>query len=383
MRVLILTDGIFPFVIGGMQKHTHYMAKFFLQKGVDLTIYHGLVDKDIPENMHEQLEQQVNSSHVGKLASKCFKFPRIKLKVPGHYVLESYLYSKLLYKELIKEEPFDFIYVKGFSGWYSILHKQKLPKIGVQFHGLEMFQPASSFGDLLAKFSLRLPVRYNLKHADYIFSYGGKIKKLHLELGCAESKIKIQHGGIDNSLLIAEDKIENKHDRRHFLFIGRNERRKGYTELKAAILRIIEKYDFRFSFIGDINPADQIVSDKIVYYGTISDVKKYYQIIDQHDVIVVPSISEGLPTVIIESMARGLTVIATNVGAVEGAVNSENGFLIEAGNIDHIEKSLIKVIEMPEQDLLNKKRKALKMITDHFNWEKLSDDLLNFIKMVK
>lgn len=383
MRILILTDGIFPFVIGGMQKHAYYMAKYFLKKGVDLTVYHCVVDSEVPDNAESELAKYLEVKEKSMLSSKCFKFPRLKIKIPGHYVLESYLYSKLLYNELIKEKQFDFIYVKGFSGWYSLNNKQDLPKIGIQFHGLEMFQKSSSLVDYLGKLILKIPAKYNLKKADYIFSYGGKIKKMHLDLGCNESKIKIQHGGIDNSLFISKNEIVNKVGKRRFLFIGRNERRKGYRELKEALTKIIDNYDFHFSFIGDIELKDQIISDKIYYYGTISDIKTYYEIIDQHDVIVVPSISEGFPTVIIEAMARGLSPLASNVGAVKGVVNNANGFLVEAGNVSEIVDNLIKIIGMTDSDLLTKKYNSLEMIKDNFNWEKLSDDLLNFIESVK
>lgn len=383
MRILILTDGIFPFVIGGMQKHAYYMSKYFLKKNVDLTIYHCVVDKEIPDNNEEELAKYLEVDEKSLLSSKCFRFPRVKYKFPGHYVLESYLYSKILYNELINEKPFDFIYVKGFSGWYTLNNKKDLPKIGVQFHGLEMFQSASSFKDYLGKLILKVPVKHNLKKADYVFSYGGKIKKMHLEIGCAENKVKIQHGGIDNSLLIPENEIVNKSGFRRFLFIGRNERRKGYHELKQALNQIKDHYDFQFSFIGDIEQNDRIISNKIKYYGTISDLNIYYNLINQHDVIVVPSISEGLPTVIIESMARGLIPVATDVGAVQGIVNNTNGFLIEAGNVEQIVKSLIKIMEMPDTDLLTRKQNALKMVKDNFNWEKLSDELLNFIASVK
>ena len=181
MRILILTDGIYPFVIGGMQKHTYYMAKYFLQNGIDLTIYHCVVDKEIPENCEIKLAEFLDVKQNNLFSSKCFKFPRLKMKIPGHYVFESYLYSKLLYNELIKEKSFDFIYIKGFSGWYTLNHKNGLPKTGIQFHGLEMFQQASSFQEYLAKLILRIPVKYNLKNADYVFSYGGKIKEMHLK----------------------------------------------------------------------------------------------------------------------------------------------------------------------------------------------------------
>ena len=82
-------------------------------------------------------------------------------------------------------------------------------------------------------------------------------------------------------------------------------------------------------------------------------------------------------------MARGLSPLASNVGAVQGVVNNANGFLVEAGNVSEIMDNLIKIIGMTDSDLLTKKYNSLEMIKDNFNWEKLSDDLLNFIESVK
>ncbi|MCE3260604.1 MAG: glycosyltransferase family 4 protein, partial [Bacteroidetes bacterium] len=314
MRILILTDGIFPFEIGGMQKHAHYMAKYFLKKGVDLTIYHCLVDKDIPADIDQQLRQSLDFKEGQFLSSKCFKFPRLA-GLPGHYIRESYLYSKLLYDELIREKPFDFIYIKGFSGWYTLEHKNGLPKMGIQLHGLEMFQPSSSLSDYFGKMLLRGPAKKNLALADYIFSYGGKIKDLLVRLGCQPEKIKEQYGGIDEKFLISEEQIKMPTGKRKFLFIGRNERRKGYQELKSALKELAPRDNFMMTFVGHIEEENKIISDNIRYLGTVRDQDVYYKIIDEHDVLIVPSISEGLPTVILEAMARGLTVIATDVGA--------------------------------------------------------------------
>jgi hypothetical protein len=40
MKILLLTDGIFPFVMGGMQKHSYYLAKYLDKEVVDVTLAH-------------------------------------------------------------------------------------------------------------------------------------------------------------------------------------------------------------------------------------------------------------------------------------------------------------------------------------------------------
>ncbi|MEN9346533.1 MAG: hypothetical protein RLZZ77_44, partial [Bacteroidota bacterium] len=40
MKLLLITDGISPFVIGGMQKHSANIARFMVEKGHEVTVVH-------------------------------------------------------------------------------------------------------------------------------------------------------------------------------------------------------------------------------------------------------------------------------------------------------------------------------------------------------
>ena len=40
MIVALLTDGIWPYVIGGMQRHSFYLAKYLAANGVEVDLYH-------------------------------------------------------------------------------------------------------------------------------------------------------------------------------------------------------------------------------------------------------------------------------------------------------------------------------------------------------
>jgi glycosyltransferase involved in cell wall biosynthesis len=58
----------------------------------------------------------------------------------------------------------------------------------------------------------------------------------------------------------------------------------------------------------------------VVYHGVVRDRQALKEKIDACDVLLLPSLSEGMPTVILEAMARGLDVIASDVGAVRELV---------------------------------------------------------------
>ncbi len=40
MKVALVTDGIWPYVMGGMQKHSYYLCKYLAKKKIDVDLYH-------------------------------------------------------------------------------------------------------------------------------------------------------------------------------------------------------------------------------------------------------------------------------------------------------------------------------------------------------
>ncbi|MGH9198647.1 MAG: glycosyltransferase, partial [Acidimicrobiia bacterium] len=72
------------------------------------------------------------------------------------------------------------------------------------------------------------------------------------------------------------------------------------------------------------------ISARVSFLGFFEHLPDVYRALD---VFVLPSLSEGFPTVILEAMAFSLPVVATDVGGCNEAVNSDdNGYLVPAGD---------------------------------------------------
>jgi len=383
VKLAILTDGIFPFAIGGMQKHSFYLAKFLVQQGADVTLVHCVTQGKVPTR--DQVLSAMELSEAPNLRIIGFKFPKAGW-LPGHYVKENYLYSIQIFEELKSEwNEFDFIYAKGFSAWHLLSKKRKgkkLPPIGVKFHGYEMFQPAPSFRVKMEHYLLRGPVKFNNINADYIFSYGGKITELvRKEFKTNLSNIIELPTGIEAAWCI-DAPVEKVNSVRKFIFIGRFERRKGIEELNQVLRSLPKETPFSFDFIGPIPPSQYIKDDRIIYHGKMMEKKKIQAILDQGDVLVTPSHSEGMPNVIMEGMARGLAVIATDVGAVAAQVNEENGWLIQPANIAALNESILEAIECSDAVLLRKRNASLERVKNQFTWEDVAKETLEKIKAI-
>lgn len=381
MRIALITDGIWPYVLGGMQKHSYYLCKYLAQQNVYVDLYHfNQSNYDISKLEFFTEEERIYINSI------IIDFPK-SLPFPGHYIYNSYKHSKLIFEAIKDKLPiYDFIYTKGFTGWVLINQKSngkiKCAKIGVKFHGYEMFQKAPDFIIKLQHFFLlRNPVKIISQKADIIFSYGGKITDIIRSLGVTPEKIIELPSGVESNSLSNEIKPVGQILR--FLFLGRYERRKGIEELNDAISTIVskeQKQKTEFHFIGPIPQEKHLQNKAVIYHGEIRDKVKLTAAIKNCDVLICPSWSEGMPNVILEAMANGLTVIATDVGAVNVLVNDKTGYLITNSNSVEILHAIETVCNSTNTDINEKKQNALNYIKESFVWEKLINKFLNLIK---
>jgi len=371
MRIALLTDGIQPYVMGGMQKHSFYIAKYLALSRVEVDLYHTTAG---PDSNIEKLE--VFTAEERKMIhSIVVPFPT-SIKIPGHYIRNSHRYSELLYEELCKRPPVDFIYVKGLSGWKLMEEKSKgksFPPIGVKFHGMNMFQKPPSRKGHLEQFLFRGPVRFNMRHADYVFSYGGKITEIIHQQGIARDKIIDLPTGIEAARIAAS--VTEHHQPLKFLYIGRYERLKGVEELSKAIEELSSSLSFEFHFVGPIPEHLRVQSDRVKYWGKISDPNEMLKVVQGCDVLLCPSYSEGMPNVIIEAMAQGLAIIATDVGAVQCLVSEKNGWLIEQCTVQGIKQAMEEAVAKKEAELTQLKKYSLEKTGQELVWENIAVQL--------
>ena len=374
MKILVLTDGITPYVTGGMQKHSANLVKYMIKRGHQITLVHCVTGRDkIPtqEEVRESLDLKGNEL----LTVKGYRFPSLG-SMPGHYLKESYAYSSIIYKDFVSSiNEYDFIYAKGFCAWTLIEKKkkgEKIPPIGVKFHGYEMFQRLNGFSQKMQAWMLRGPVKWNNNNADVVFSYGPGITEIIESIGVSKKNIIEIPSGIDNSWLVESNSIRKGPLR--FLFIGRYEVRKGIEELNQVISSIPQSDDVAFDFIGEIPMSKRIKRSDITYHGILKEAALIQSIMDKCDVLLVPSHSEGMPNVILEGMSRGMATIATNVGAVRALVNSDNGYIINALDQEQLRQTIEKAIHMGREDAFQKGESAQKMLNAKFRWDKIAEE---------
>jgi glycosyltransferase involved in cell wall biosynthesis len=170
-------------------------------------------------------------------------------------------------------------------------------------------------------------------------------------------------------------KLSLKDDEKVLLFVGRLAKVKR-VEVLITLTKSLIKEGFRLKtlLVGD-GPDRRLyeklarpIKDNIIFIGQVphTEIAKYYSLAD---VFVLPSLSEGLPQVLLEASATGKPCVATSVnGTSDIIVHGKTGYLVERWNIEAYH-DYVKVLLEDEQ--LSKKMgsMAVQFVKENFSWD--------------
>jgi glycosyltransferase involved in cell wall biosynthesis len=115
-----------------------------------------------------------------------------------------------------------------------------------------------------------------------------------------------------------------------------------------------------------------------LYHGEQKERQDILRIIDGCQVLICPSHSEGMPNVILEAMARGLCVLASDVGATNLMVrNNESGFLFPPANQEGILNVLNSVMKMSKNQIHQMGEEGRILVKSRFSWLNVSELTIN------
>ena len=184
----------------------------------------------------------------------------------------------------------------------------------------------------------------------------GLLNELISEKQIRSFNSKVIHSGIETV---------NENSRNHPLqtenlnisVISRLSQEKGIIYYIKAISEISKLNKFsklKFNIYGD--GTDKAYLEKITFDLNLSAtitfhnrVKDIDNILMQTDILVCPSLTEGLPILILEALSYKVCVVATDVGGVkELIINNETGILVKSKNVVELSDAIIKLLENPK-----------------------------------
>lgn len=240
----------------------------------------------------------------------------------------SFLKTILRLKKYIEKNKVNIIHAHMFHALvFALIMKMFKPKLKIVFTS----HSASGFSGLrkLVITSTKL-----FRAADVIFS-----AEQHLSMNAKITRI------IKNSVNVSRYSLRDvKIQDKTFLFLGRLEEPKNPIGL-IKIFSQLQNKNTKLLVAGDGYLRDDVIEairnyelgDRVQLLGVINDVQN---VLSVSDCLVLPSLWEGLPMVLLEAGAIGLPVIATPVGAIPELLSDECGYLCElpsfAKKMDHV-----------------------------------------------
>jgi glycosyltransferase involved in cell wall biosynthesis len=159
--------------------------------------------------------------------------------------------------------------------------------------------------------------------------------------------------------------------------VGRLDTQKGLPYLLEAAELVTRGHpEVRFLVVGEgprrgdlVRHRDRLgLTERVWFLGFRTDVP---QILADSDVFVLPSLWEGLPIALLEAMAAGLPVVATDVpGVTEVVTDGETGLVVPGKDVGALAGALSRLLDDPDLRL-GLARAGRRKVEEEFGWEKV------------
>ena len=173
----------------------------------------------------------------------------------------------------------------------------------------------------------------------------------------------------------------------HIVSVGRFHWIKGYAYALNA-LAILKSKGMRFTYtiIGPTTYTEALLFQlhdlgleaEVQLVDHIAQAELIDYLLTQ-DVLLLPSLEEGIANVVLEAMAIGLPVVSTDCGGMAEVVkHKETGWLVPVRNPDAIAEAIIDVTQTSDEGLLEITQHAHDFVKEHFNAE---DSIQQFLEL--
>ena len=197
-----------------------------------------------------------------------------------------------------------------------------------------------------------------LREADFLVAISDDLRKRMVAMGAAPEKTAAIVSGCDTTVFHPMDRLEARLKLgidpavEAIVYIGRMDIRKGLRELVDAAVSLHTQRPKMHVYLIGAGPDRPVVeaaiqaSDAAGYIHTLGecsfdDVAVW---MTASDLVTLPSYMEGCPNVVLEALACGRPVVATNVGGIPEIMSGECGQLVPPRDAHALAQALAAVL---------------------------------------
>jgi len=204
----------------------------------------------------------------------------------------------------------------------------------------------------------------------------------------AKNKVYVIANGID---IPKTPPSRNNRNTLHLLCLGRIEKEKGMHHAVRAMVEFNDE-NLKLDIVGSGPYLDELkvliakleLEEKVLCHGRVED-DELSKLFALADIYLMPTTrQEGLPLTILEAMANGLPVIASDIGGISQVIeDGEDGLLVKPGDVSELINA-IRILKNDEEMRLGFSNAARKTIEDKYSKERMVDETLAvFASVVK
>lgn len=355
--------------IGGIAVYVYELSKALVARGHRLTIL-------------SKYESFSKKNQVEELAGiRIIRVPIVPIKR-----MDDVLYRKRmrqLIKKIEKSEKVDVVH------WQTLNKDAKMMR-GIQVKALEVYTNHLSWFRMLYNDKNYAKIHSLIKEPDVIICPSHEVERMTADL-FKEAKTVYLPNGVDEKNFFP-DKQTGLAVRKQYgisdqeiviVSTNRMEPVKGMTYLMDAIPLILDKYNqVTFLVAGDGSQLEKFEdkmkkytnnSRKVIFTGRLTN-QEIKRVVNAADIYVQPSLMEGCSIAIIEAMACGKPVVASDVGGNPDIISKETGLLVPAKSVEALKEAIEFCIKNPEKCLLMGK-KSRERVEQQLNWAFLAQEI--------
>lgn len=198
-----------------------------------------------------------------------------------------------------------------------------------------------------------------------------------------KNKVKVIYNGIDFMKFCPKDKtFFSNHRPLELINVGSFGHAKGQPSILEACKKLKDNnIKFRLTLIGNGTQRQTLVAlinkydlkDYVDLLGVI-DHKDLPIYLEKADVLVFPSITEGLPNVVLEAMSMKLVVVLTNIGGNLELAQNIGSILVDINNPQQLYEAILHYYNNPREIEIGGEINR-NFIVKTFSWDKHAKEL--------
>ena len=224
--------------------------------------------------------------------------------------------------------------------------------------------------------------RWILAKSNHVVGVSEAVKRYAEELGVDSCKISVVPNGVDVLKFHPSSAVRTCDDLVRVGFVGRLVANKGPQYLIEAASRIVHDFpNVRFQVAG-LGPMLPMLQRKVQQLG-VKDVFRFFgrvpsmvEFMQSCDILVRPSVTDGMPLSILEGMACGLPTVASRVGGTpEILEDAYSGYLVKPKDVDQL---TLRISELVADSELRAEMgsRARQFVERYHNWTHIASRMI-------